>query len=140
MQNFGFHKSKLYSLILAAVGLISLLLPWISASYGGFASYTHNGFGGWGILVLLGIGGVAAACFMGNKAGPFDEMGKKIVMGGFGAMVLGSALFLLRILTSGHGILKPGFGLFIGLAVSVIGLLLVLGKISVPKSIDDKIK
>lgn len=91
-------------------------------------------------MVLIGIGGVAAACFMGNKAQTFDEMGKKIVMGGFGAMVVGSAIFLVRILTSGHGVLKPGFGLFIGLAVSVIGLLLVLGKISVPKSIDDKVK
>ena len=140
MENLGFHKSKLYALILAAVGLISLLLPWVTVSYAGFGGYSHNGFGGWGILVLIGIGGVAAACFMGNKALGFDEQGKKIVMGGFGAMTLGAAIFLIRILTAGHGLLKPGFGLFIGLAASVIGLLLVMGKISVPKSIDDKVK
>ena len=52
MENLGFHKSKLYSLILAGVGLISMLLPWISL--GGFGS--KNGFGGWGLLVLVGVG------------------------------------------------------------------------------------
>ena len=73
MENLGFHKSKLYSLILAGVALISLLLPWISVSAGGFGGASKNGFGGWGLLVLLGIGAVAAACFMGNKALGFDD-------------------------------------------------------------------
>lgn len=80
MENLGFHKSKLYSLILAGVALISLLLPWVSVSAGGFGGASKNGFGGWGLLVLIGIGLVAAACFMGNKALAFDDMGKNLFL------------------------------------------------------------
>lgn len=147
MENLGFHKSKLYSLILAGVALISLLLPWISVSAGGFGGASKNGFGGWGLVVLLGIGAVAAACFMGNKALSFDEMGKKLVLGGFGAIVGGAVIYLIRIFTMGGGgtygglvKVSPGLGLFLGLVAGAIGLLLALGKIKVPKSIDDKIK
>ena len=146
MDNLGFHKSKLYSLILAAVALISLLLPWISVSAGGFGGASKNGFGGWGLVVLIGVGLVAAACFMGNKAGTFDDMGKKLVLGGFGAIAGGAVIYLIRILTTGGGkyggIVKvsPGLGLFLGLAAGAIGLLLTLGMIKVPKSIDNKVK
>jgi hypothetical protein len=147
MENLGFHKSKLYSLILAGVALISLLLPWISVSAGGFGGASANGFKGWGLLVLLGIGAVAASCFMGNKAVTFDDMGKKLVLGGFGAIVGGAVIYLIRILTMGGGgtygglvKVSPGLGLFLGLVAGAIGLLLTLGKIKVPKSIDDKVK
>ncbi len=146
MENLGFHKSKLYSLILAGVALISLLLPWISVSAGGFGGGSVNGFHSWGLLVLIGIGAVAASCFMGNKALGFDENGKKIALGGFGAMTAGAVMYLVRSFTMGGskygGLIKvsPGFGLFIGLAASAIGLLLLLGVVKVPKSIDDKVK
>ncbi len=146
MENLGFHKTKLYSLILAGVAFISLLLPWISVSAGGFGGASKNGFGGWGLLVLLGIGAVAAACFMGNKALTFDDMGRKLVLGGFGAIAGGAAIYLIRIFTMGGGkyggIVKvsPGLGLFLGLVAGAIGLLLLLGIIKVPKSIDDKVK
>jgi hypothetical protein len=145
MENLGFHKSKLYSLILAGVALISLLLPWVSVSAGGFGGSSANGFKGWGLLVLLGIGSVAASCFMGNKAVTFDDLGKKLVLGGFGAIVAGSVIYLIRILTMGGGTyggfvkVSPGLGLFLGLIAGALGLLLALGKIKVPKSIDDKI-
>jgi hypothetical protein len=146
MENLGFHKSKLYSLILAGVGLISLLLPWVSVSAGGFGGASKNGFGGWGLLVLLGIGSVAASCFMGDKSKSYDDMGKKLALGGFGAMAGGAAIYLIRIFTMGGGKygglvkVSPGLGLFLGLAAGAIGLLLLLGMIKVPKSIDDKVK
>ena len=142
MENLGFHKSKLYSLILAGVGLISMLLPWISL--GGFGS--RNGFAGWGLAVLVGIGVVAASCFMGDKSKAYDDMGKKLALGGFGAMAGGAAIYLIRIISVGGGKygayikLSPGIGLFLGLAAGAIGLLLMLGIIKVPKSIDDKVK
>jgi|GEM_PF-560683 hypothetical protein len=142
MDNLGFHKSKLYSLILAGVGLISLLLPWFSL--GGFGS--KNGFGSWGLLVLVGVGVVAASCFMGDKSKGYDDMGKKLALGGFGAMAGGAVIYLIRILSVGGGKyggyikLSPGIGLFLGLAAGVIGLLLMLGIVKVPKSIDDKVK
>ena len=140
MEKLGFHKSKLYSLILAGVGFISLLLPWFSV--GGFAS--KNGFGSWGLVVLLGIGVVAASCFMGDKSKAYDDMGKKLALGGFGAMAGGAVIYLIRILTAGGGKyggnikLSPGLGLFLGLAAGVIGLLLLLGMIKPPKALDDK--
>ncbi|MEO7982518.1 MAG: hypothetical protein ABI688_00425 [Bacteroidota bacterium] len=146
MDNLGFHKQKLYSLILAGVALISLILPWITVSAGGFGGASKNGFGGWGLLALIGVGLVAAACFMGNKALTFDDMGKKLALGGFGAIAGGAVIYLIRIMTYGGGkyggIVKtsPGFGLFIGLAAGAIGLLLLLGMVKVPKSIDDKVK
>ncbi len=124
MDNLGFHKSKLYSLILAALALISLLLPWISVSAGGFGGTSKNGFGGWGLLALIGVGVVVASCFMGDR----------------------TKAYLIRVLTIGGGKyggfvkVSPGFGLFIGLAAGVIGLLLLLGMVKVPKSIDDKVK
>jgi hypothetical protein len=145
MENLGFHKSKLYSLILAGVALIALILPWVSVSAGGFGGGSENGFKSWGLVSLLGIGLVAASCFMGNKAVAFDEMGKKLALGGFGAIAGGAVIYLIRVLTMGGkygGMIKvsPGIGLFLGLAAGVIGLLLLLGIVKVPKSIDDKVK
>ena len=146
MENLGFHKSKLYSLILAGVALISLILPWFTVSAGGFGGVSKNGFGSWGLLALVGVGLVAAACFMGDKSKGFDDMGKKLALGGFGGIAVGAVIYLIRILSVGGGkyggMVKasPGFGLFIGLAAGAIGLLLLLGMIKVPKSIDDKVK
>jgi hypothetical protein len=147
MEKLGFHKSKLYSLILAALALVSLILPWISVkAAGGFGmSASKSGFGSWGLLVLVGCGLVAAACFMGDKSKPFDDMGKKLALGGFGAIAGGALIYLIRILTIGGGKygglvkVSPGIGLFIGLAAGAIGLLLLLGIVKVPKSIDDKV-
>ena len=150
MEKLGFHKSKLYSLILAAVALISMILPYFSVkAAGGFGmgySVSKNGFGSWGLLVLAGIALVAAACFMGDKAKAFDDMGKKLALGGFGAIGGGAVIYLIRILTAGGGKyggmvkMSPGIGLFLGLAAGAIGLLLLLGIVKVPKSIDDKVK
>ena len=95
-------------------------------------------------MALIGIGLVAAACFMGDKSKTFDDMGRKLALGGFGAITAGAVIYLIRILTLGGGYAgikaSPGFGLFIALAAGAIGLLLLLGIIKVPKSIDDKVK
>jgi hypothetical protein len=74
----GLHKSKMYSLILAGLALVSLLLPWITVSARGFGvGYSHNGFGGWGYLALLGVAAAIASCFMGDKTKAYDDMSKK---------------------------------------------------------------
>lgn len=143
----GLHKQKMYSLILAGVGLISLILPWVSAKVKGFGSIggaSHNGFGSWGILVLIGVGAAVASCFLGDKTQAYDENSKKIALGGFGAMAGGALIYLIRILTAGGGgafgvSLSPGIGLFLGLAAGALGLLLLLGIVKPPKSIDDKV-
>jgi hypothetical protein len=147
MEKLGFHKQKLYSLILAAVTLIAMILPWVSVkATGGFGfGASSNGFGSWGLLALIGIGVVAASCFMGDKAKPYDDMGKKLALGGFGAIAGGALIYLIRILTAGGGKygdfvkLSPGIGLFLGLAAGAVGLLLLLGMIKPPKALDDKL-
>ena len=58
MEQMKFHKQKLYSLILAGVAIISMLLPWFSVkASGGFGfGVSKNGFGSWGLLALIGAG------------------------------------------------------------------------------------
>lgn len=147
MEQMKFHKQKLYSLILAGVAIISMLLPWFSVkASGGFGfGVSKNGFGSWGLLALIGAGVVVAACFMGDKSKVFDDMGKKLALGGFGAIAGGAVIYLIRILSVGGGkyggMVKasPGIGLFLGLVAGALGLLILLGMIKPPKALDDKL-
>ena len=144
MEQMKFHKQKLYSLILAGVALVSMLLPWISVkASGGFGiGASKNGFGGWGLVALAGIGVVVASCFMGDKSKQYDDLGKKLALGGFGAIAGGAVIYLIRILTTGGGgyiKISPGLGLFLGLAAGALGLLILLGMVKPPKALDDKI-
>lgn len=124
--------------------MISLIFPWVSAKVKGFGAVgaSHNGFGSWGLLVLIGVGAAVASCFIGDKTQEYDANTKKIALGGFGAMAGGALIYLIRILTTGgaYGVkLSPGIGLFLGLIAGAVGLLLLLGMIKPPKSIDDKV-
>lgn len=147
MEQMKFHKQKLYSLILAGVAIISLLLPWFSVkASGGFGfGVSKNGFGSWGLMVLIGAGVAIASCFMGDKSKEYDDMGKKLALGGFGAIAGGALIYLIRILTVGGGKFggmvkaSPGLGLFLGLIAGALGLLLLLGMVKPPKALDDKI-
>jgi hypothetical protein len=134
MEQMNFHKQKLYSLIIAGVALVSLLLPWVSISFG-FAGGSFNGFRGWGILSLFGIIGIAASCFMGNKALPFDDTFKKVALGSFAAIGLGALLFFLRLSSAfggGFGGVSAGIGLWICLVAGVLGIVFLLGIVKLP--------
>ena len=135
MEQLNFHKQKLYALIIALVALISLLLPWLTLPFGG----SLNGFRGVGLLSLLGIGAVAALSFMGDKSKEYDTNSKKLVMGGFGAIAIGSILFLLtKNSTYGGGILgsilKPGIGLWLCIIAGLAGLALLSGIIKLSEN------
>lgn len=126
------HKSKLYVLILAAVGLITVLLPWyhITANYGAYSlgSYSRNGFASWpGILAFISfIGAGVVPFFMGDKTKPFEGQQKMIETICFAA----AAVFgLLRILIFMHAL---GFGIFLCIIVGAAGALFVQGKINLP--------
>jgi hypothetical protein len=138
MENLNLHKQKLYSLIIAGVALISMFLNWLTISFGGYGGGGTNGLKSWGLLSLIGIGAVAAACFMGDKSKEFDANTKKIAMGGFGAVALGALLFFLRINSLGGGMgsaVKSGLGLWICLAAGLAGLAWVMGLV---KMADNK--
>ena len=129
----GLAKQKLYSLIVAGAALISTFLPWITFKFGGFGGGSVNGLRGWGILSLLSVGVVAAACFMGDKTKDFDANTKKIALGGFGGIALGALLFLIRKGSYGGGVLNDaigtGFGLWLCLLAGIAGLAWVYGLI-----------
>jgi hypothetical protein len=142
MEQMSFHKSKLYSLIIAGVALVALILPWISVEFFG-VSKSWNGFRGWGILSLTGIIGVIALSFMGNKSEEYNSDFKKYIAFAFGAIALGALLFFLRKnAVAGGGasstmfgdmsdIIKTGIGLWICLIAGIAGLGLHFGFIKV---------
>lgn len=132
MEQLNLHKQKLYSLIIAGIALISLMLPWINLGMGFIGGATVNGFRGWGILSLIGIIGVALACFMEDRSVEFGEMSKKIALASFGAIGVGALLFFFRINAKTMGFGESGIGIWICLIAGVIGLVFVLGKIKLP--------
>lgn len=131
MDQLNFHKQKLYCLIFAGVGLIALLLPWISVSFGFMGGFSENGFHGTGIISLIGVLGVAAACLLGDKALPFDDQFKKVALGSFGAILLGALILFFRALANG-GLGALGIGLWLTIIVGGVGLAFLLGKINLP--------
>lgn len=140
MEKLNLHKQRIYSLIIAGVALITLILPWISVNIYGI-SRSWNGFKGWGMLSLLGIAGVAVASFMGDKTKDYDDTMKKVVLGSFGAIALGAILFFIRKTTVTGGIpgVNTGIGLWLCLAVGALGVLFHMGIVKPPKNIDDKV-
>jgi hypothetical protein len=121
------HKQRLYSLVIAGAGFITMLLPWLTFSF--FVNSSANGFRSWGWLSFLGIAAVAASVFLGNKQQRFDSMFKNVVMAGFGAMALGALIFFIRF--NGLG-LSAGFGLWACLVVGLAGLAFIFGLVKTP--------
>lgn len=134
MEQMNFHKQKLYSLIVVAVGLVSMLLPWLTINVF-IASKSMNGFNGWGWLSFIGILGVGAISFMGNKEENYSEEYRKYVMIAFGAIAVGAILVLLRKNSVEGGIysevIKTGFGLWLCLVAGLAGLAFNYGLIKI---------
>jgi hypothetical protein len=136
MEQMNFHKRKLYSLIAAGVALVSLLLPWISISFLG-ASQSWNGLRNWGILSLVGIGGVVALSFVDNKTEDYTPEYKKYVMICFGAIAAGALLFFLRknsVVGGFDNLVNAGIGLWLCLVAGLAGLALNYGLIKIEKT------
>lgn len=134
MEQMNFHKQKLYTLLIAGVALIALLLPWLSVDFLG-ASQTWNGLRGWGILSLFGVLAVGVMSFIGNRDENYSIEFRKYVLIGFGAIALGAILFLLRKNSAENGlfgdVIKTGIGLWICLAAALAGAALSYGLIKI---------
>ena len=133
MEQMNFHKQKLYSLIAAGAALVALLLPWISIDFLG-ASQSWNGLRRWGILSLVGVAGLVALTFSGNKSEDYSAEYKKYVMICFGAITAGALLFLLRKNSFTGGVsdlASTGIGLWLCLLAGLAGLALNYGLIKI---------
>jgi peptidoglycan/LPS O-acetylase OafA/YrhL len=123
------HKQRLYSLVIAGLALITLFLPWVTFGFLG----SLNGFRSWGIFSLLGILGIAATVFMGNKAMSFDDTMKKIAIGSFGAIALGALIFLLTKNSNYGPFAGAGIGIWICLIAGLAGLVFLFGLVKIPE-------
>lgn len=132
MEQMNFHKQKLYSLIMAGAALVALILPWAKVSFGGYGGASVNGLHGEGFITLLGVAGVVAACFMGNKAVSFEGNSRNIALGGFAAIIAGAVIAFINISGKGGLGVKAGIGLWLAIAAGVVGLLFLLGVIKFP--------
>ena len=123
------HKQRLYSLVIAGVALISLFLPWVTVGFLG----SLNGFRGWGIFSLLGVLGVVAAVFMGNKTMSYDDTMKKVAMGSFGAIALGALIFAVTKSSTYGPFAGTGAGVWICLVLGLAGLAVLFGLVKIPE-------
>lgn len=129
MEQMNLHKQKLYALILAAVGIVSCLLPWWHVSFGGYGGVSINGLHKLGIITFIGFIGAGIVPFvMGDKTKPFEGQDKLITAACFG----GAAAFALITLLFNMSYLS--FGIFLAIAVGVIGALFVWGMVKMPNT------
>jgi len=97
-------------------------------------SYSKNGFSGMGLIAVLGIVGVIAASFMGDKTKAYEGQSKQIALGSFGAIALGAVLSLVtKMKILGYPVpSNPGIGAFLAIAVGAAGLLFLMGIVKIP--------
>jgi peptidoglycan/LPS O-acetylase OafA/YrhL len=111
------NKQRKFVLIAAAVGIISMFLPWISVSVLGF-SQTVNGMHDKGILVFLCFAAAGIIAFLGDQTKNLDKTM-------WGITLIVGAIALLMVLwfyfdATGNG--SPFGGSFIGFGLYISGL------------------
>jgi hypothetical protein len=126
MEQINLHKQKLYAVIVAAIGLIAVFLPWWKVSYGGFGgygglgSYSVNGMHDLGIITFLGFIGAGIITFvMGDKTRPFEGQAKMIVALCFAGAGLFALIQFLRQTKF------TSFGLYLAILAAVAGTIIV---------------
>ena len=124
MEQLNLHKQKLYALIAAGVGVISMFLPWWKISFGGgfgfsMPSASVNGMQGIGIIAFLGFAGAAVLCFLGDKTKPFDGQFKLIAAACFAGAAL---IALIRFLNQTR---FTSFGLYLAIIAGIAGAVIV---------------
>ncbi len=125
MENLNLHKQKLYALIVAAVGLIAMFLPWWKVSFGGMlggfgGGYSVNGMHDLGIISFLGFVGAGVVTFlMGDKTKAYDGQPKMITA----ACFAGAGLFaLIQLLRQTH---FTSFGIYLAILAGIAGAVIV---------------
>jgi heme/copper-type cytochrome/quinol oxidase subunit 4 len=135
--NINLHQQKLYALIMGAIGLLGMILPWAtSPGFGGFGGSSTNGFQGWGILSLFGVIAILVSSLMNDKTQPYDQNMRYVAIGGFAALTLGAFIYFMQISGNRGGMvgLKSGIGLWFCIVPGIIGILWVTGVLKVAPS------
>jgi len=126
-MNFqALHKQRKYILILAAVGAISVFLPWFTISAEGLGvrmSESQNGFHGTGVLVLLAFIGAGILALMGDQTRLMDKPMWMATLCAGAIALLFVVINLARTPNSGDGFgfaqAGPGFGIWISLVAAI---------------------
>lgn len=119
MEQLKFHKQKLYALIIAGVGVISVFLPWWKISFMGFGS-SVSGLRDLGIITFLGFIAAGVATFLDKeKDKPYSAQFKLIAAGGFAAAALFAIIQYIRISQF------TSFGLWLAIIAGVAGAVVV---------------
>ena len=109
-------KQRKFILIAAAVGVISMFLPWVSVSFGFGPSYSVNGFHDVGILIFLCFVGAGVVAFLGDQTKTLDKTFWMVALiaGGVASLIM-----IINFLRALSAISYIGFGFYIALIASV---------------------
>ncbi len=119
MEQIKFHKQKLYALIIAAVGVISVFLPWWKISFMGFGG-SVSGMRDLGIITFLGFVGAGVATFLDKeKEKPYSNQFKLITAGCFAGAALFALIQFLRVSDF------TSYGLWLAIATGIAGAVIV---------------
>ena len=130
----GIHKQRLALIIAAAVGIISVFLPWATVNAGFLGRISVNAFEGWdGWAIILMLAGALSIAFVGdrNESIDFSVPRSKWGLVATGALCAIIALINLIDVVSTPSIMgvsaSPGIGVFLaiiaGAGVAVIPFL-----------------
>ena len=121
-MNFqAMHKQRKLILIAAAIGVISVFLPWISVSMMGMGK-SINGFHGFGILVFIAFIGAGLVCLAGDQTKNLDKTMWMIAIAAGAIALLGVVISLAKSandVDGGFGFVEASFGIGIWLALIV---------------------
>jgi hypothetical protein len=115
------NKQRKFVLIAAAIGIVSMFLPWISVSLFGY-SQSQNGIHGIGVLVFFCFAVSLAFSYLGDQNKNLDKNAWIIVLAAGAIALLGSIIFYFNASDSILGNSLVSYGLYIG-AIAAIGIL-----------------
>lgn len=108
------NKQRKFILVAAAVGVISMFLPWVSV--GGYGSVSGFSAGGIAYLILLGFAAAGIVCIMGNQLLPLEKTFWFVALAGGG---LAAILLVINFLRALDVISFLGFGFYLALIASL---------------------
>jgi len=109
-------KQRKYILIAAAVGIVSVFLPWMTIGMMGMSDST-NGFRSYGIVVFIAFAGAVVISLMNDQTKTLDQTMWMIALTAGAAALIFTILFFTN-LNGTFGMVSAGFGLWISLVAS----------------------